>query len=1090
MATRDVVVRLRAEIGAFKRDMETAAKAAKKTADETTKAGEKSESGIGRLAQAAKVHEKAWGQVSNGMVASGTAVVGALGLATKAAIGWESAWAGVTKTVDGTPEQMAELEGGLRGLARTLPATHAEIAGVAEAAGQLGVAREDVLSFTKTMIDLGESTNLTAEDAATNIAQIANVMGTAGDDIGRFGASLVALGNDGASTESEILSMAQRIAGAGATVGATETDVLALSNALASMGVKAELGGGVTTRVLLKMRTAVDEGGESLEAFSQAAGLSADEFAAKFRNAPVEALDLVSKGIHRVNEAGGNVTAMLGGLGLKGTEEVQVMLALANSGDLLTKSLDLGAKSWEENTALVDEANKRYETAASKIKIAWNNIKDAAITAGGAILPVVADLADGVSKLVGWFGDLPEPVQIGLTALGGIAGAGALAAGGLMKIMSWMPGTVAGMKALGMDTPRATRAVSGIGKALGGITVVGAGLVAGKEVIEAINEAARSGKPDVEEYFNLIATGGDLKGALKLGESDGWTGSLFKDSGEQAKKYYETVTVEAGNAKRAIEAISTMDSFGGFTGWIQKNLSFGDVRGATEDALQLQEAMRGIARAFEMGENDLGQKSLAGLAKQLELTDEEVGTLINSVPELKDALTQIATDQGIQLDPNDDLALVDIALGRVKVSAPEAKGALEDLSGGFEETAASAEDAQKKIDDFYDNLVNKGMVLLGERESLRALQESFDDAAESLEKNGRTLDTNTEKGRANQEALDNIAQASLRAMEAQRENGATTDEMAETLQNGRDEFVKYAEKMGMSTKEAEKLADQLNLIPGSVYIKFDSNTDSLAGKLTEIHELVKSTPNGKVTIQENSPAVIEALRTLGYIVTELPNGKIEVSETGTTESGEKIDKTAAKKRTAKINAEAITGAAEEQLAILERPRYSTLTVHTRYDDKGASTVSRGGAGGQTGNYMGGRVGSYKDGGKLPMTGLGRDMILGVSSDGRPIANVDDGEWVVNRRSADKYNGVIAAINADDPSVQYLAGYAGGGRPGIPVSNEAARHAASQSPGTVIDIGGITVSGVNDANAAARLVLDKVSSALAGQGVRIGKLGNP
>lgn len=405
MATRDVVVRIRAEIGAFKRDMDAAAAKAKETAKKTEDAGKASESGIGRLAQTAQAHEQAWNQVSTGMVASGTAVVGALTLSTKAAMDWESAWAGVTKTVDGTPAQYAELETGLRKLARTLPSTHAEIAGVAEAAGQLGVARDDILGFTKTMIDLGESTNLTAEDAATNIAQISNVMGTmereGAKGVERFGSALVALGNDGASTEAEILSMAQRISGAGATLGATEADVLALSNTLASMGVRAELGGGVTTRVLLKMRSAVDEGGESLDAFAKIAGLSADEFGAKFKAAPIEALDLVSKGIYRVNEAGGNVTATLKDMGIKGTEETQVMLALANSGDLLADSLELGAKAWSENTALVDEATKRYETAESKVKIAWNNIKDAAISAGSVILPVVADIAGVVADLAG-----------------------------------------------------------------------------------------------------------------------------------------------------------------------------------------------------------------------------------------------------------------------------------------------------------------------------------------------------------------------------------------------------------------------------------------------------------------------------------------------------------------------------------------------------------------------------------------------------------------------------------------------------------------------------------------------------------------
>ncbi|MGP9528140.1 phage tail tape measure protein [Glutamicibacter sp. AOP5-A2-18] len=1060
MAERDVVIRIKAEIGAFKRDMAAAADAAKKTAKETEAAGKQSESAIGRLSQTAQTHDQAWDKVSNGMVASGAAIVGALALSTKAAIDWESAWAGVTKTVDGSPQQMAQLEGELRNLAKTLPSTHTEIAAVAEAAGQLGVARKDVSGFTKTMIDLGESTNLTAEEAATNIAQISNVMGTmereGSKGVERFGSALVALGNDGASTESDILSMAQRIAGAGATVGASEADVLALSNTLASMGVKAELGGGVTTRVLLKMRSAVDEGGDSLESFAKVAGVSADEFAAKFREAPVEALDLVSKGINGVNESGGNVTATLKEMGIKGTEETQVMLALANSGDLLTDSLNLGAQAWSENSALVDEANKRYETAESKIKIAWNNIKDAAIEAGAVILPAVSGIAEVIADLAGGFSDLPGPVKTALTVLGGVGGVGLLATGGMMKLVSALGDTIPKMQALGIDTPRATKAVGLLGKTLGGITAVGAGILIGKTVIEGINDAVRSGKPDVEAYFNLIATGGNVKDTLNLDELDGLSGQVFGDAAKDAKDYYGTVSIEAANAKRALEALDMTDGMTGITGWFSKNLSFGDVRAATEDALQLQEAAKGIARAFDMGESDLGIEALQGLQSELELTDENVATLINSSPELKSALTNLATENGIQIDPNNELGLVDLALGRIQTSAPGASEGMQSVEGALGDTAVSAEEAAQAVDDFYQAMVNAGMVVLNEREALRGMQESFDAATASIAENGKTLDITTEKGRANQSALDGIASSTLSAMEAQREAGASAGELGATIAAGREAFIANAEAMGMSSEKAAALADSLNLIPGSVYISFDSNTDDIGAKLISIHELVKATPDGKIQIDENSPQVIAALEAMGYKVTTLPDGRIEVTDNGTAEvTGKKADAVANKYREAQIKAQATnTGTADGELDTVAQARTATITanpivggaiaalnaaaadrwstIHTRVVVSGGQTsTGRGGRGGLTENANGGRASlpGYTEGGQLPSTGLGTDQILAMTSKGNPIAWVDDREWIINNKSSDKYNGILSAINRDDPAVQHLAGLASGGRVG-------------------------------------------------------------
>src|SRR3546814_19713866 len=59
---------------------------------------------------------------------------------------------------------------------------------------------------------LGETTNLSADEAATSLAQLMNIMQTAPEDVDRLGSAVVALGNNGASTERDIVEMSQRIA--------------------------------------------------------------------------------------------------------------------------------------------------------------------------------------------------------------------------------------------------------------------------------------------------------------------------------------------------------------------------------------------------------------------------------------------------------------------------------------------------------------------------------------------------------------------------------------------------------------------------------------------------------------------------------------------------------------------------------------------------------------------------------------------------------------------------------------------------------------------------------------------------------------
>ena len=116
--------------------------------------------GLAKLEASAKAHPLAWSALGTAALGFGTSVAIGFGMAGKAAMTWQSDWAGVTKTVDGTQKQMSALESGLRSLARNeLPASTTEIAAVAEAAGQLGIKTGNVLAFTKTMVNMGESTD-------------------------------------------------------------------------------------------------------------------------------------------------------------------------------------------------------------------------------------------------------------------------------------------------------------------------------------------------------------------------------------------------------------------------------------------------------------------------------------------------------------------------------------------------------------------------------------------------------------------------------------------------------------------------------------------------------------------------------------------------------------------------------------------------------------------------------------------------------------------------------------------------------------------------------------------------------------------
>ncbi|HIZ53569.1 MAG TPA: phage tail tape measure protein [Candidatus Enterococcus avicola] len=130
-------------------------------------------------------------------------IVGFATVGIKAASDFETAFAGVQKTVDEVYDangnlviSYEDLEKGIRDMAKSIPASTAEISEVAEAAGQLGIKTENVLDFTKVMIDMGQATNLSSDEAASSLAQLANITQMPQTEFSNLASSVVVLGKN------------------------------------------------------------------------------------------------------------------------------------------------------------------------------------------------------------------------------------------------------------------------------------------------------------------------------------------------------------------------------------------------------------------------------------------------------------------------------------------------------------------------------------------------------------------------------------------------------------------------------------------------------------------------------------------------------------------------------------------------------------------------------------------------------------------------------------------------------------------------------------------------------------------------------
>ena len=337
---------------------------------------------------------QAFGAVHEAIVAAGIAtalkeVYEYFADCAQASMDFESAMTGVAKTTDLTDDELSAMSDAIKEMSTEIPATTEELAAIAESAGQLGIHKESLLDFTEIMAMLGTSTNMTADEAATSLSRLANITGMSQEDFDRLGATIVDLGNNLATTEKEIVDMSMRIAGAGAQVGMTEAEIMSFSGALSSVGIEAEAGGSAFSTLISNMSLAVQQGGDGLEQFADVAGMSASEFAAAFEEDAAGAIIQFIQGLGNMESEGRSAIAVLDDMGLSDIRMRDALLRAAGASDVFTNALQIGSNAWDENTALVNEATKRYATTQSQLTMMQNAYKNLKVAIGDAYTPAL-----------------------------------------------------------------------------------------------------------------------------------------------------------------------------------------------------------------------------------------------------------------------------------------------------------------------------------------------------------------------------------------------------------------------------------------------------------------------------------------------------------------------------------------------------------------------------------------------------------------------------------------------------------------------------------------------------------------------------
>ncbi|HEM5107311.1 TPA: phage tail tape measure protein [Streptococcus suis] len=678
---------------------------------------------LAAISKGAQNWENGLNTVSQRTQALSLAIFGGMTLSAKAAMDFESAFAGVKKTVDETRDWSYDrLSNEIRKMSQELPASAVEISKVAEAAGQLGIKTEDIISFTRVMIDMGESTNMSAEEAAVALAKFKNITGMPTEDFKKLGNVIVQLGNNMATTEQDIVDMGLRLASSGKLAGLTEAQIMALAATLSSVGMEAEAGGSAMSRVMQKMNTAVAEGEEALDKFAAVAGMSAEEFAAKWKAEPQNAIVDFLNGLRRIKEEGGDVTQTLKNMKISNIRDIDSLQRLAGAGELLAKTLGMANKEWASGNALQIEAQKRYETTESKLKMARNKLNDIAITLGGPLLDAFLDvldasepLIDDVASLTKGFAELDKGTQRNIINMALMVGA----ISPVSKILGTTFGTIGDL----------TGGIANLSKWLANIGAERAG----KKAIEAIGATAGASASSVGGLSSAVSllgnpiTWGVLGGAALVGltyltaelgkayqRTQEWGTEVDKVQAEQLSEFKDKVdestraiSLFGENGKKDVESVKRafqdlVDEINGLTDEkLAKDLEIAEKLGLSDEVVA---SLKKNAEDTKVYTQRLSDEVLAIYQRHKEnhtqLTEEEKQLVLEKQTELINKqleLMEFSSEERLAIQKAMNGQLDDLNKAQIQQAVNTVKKWRDDEKAVYEERRANLIDIRNKI---------------------------------------------------------------------------------------------------------------------------------------------------------------------------------------------------------------------------------------------------------------------------------------------------------------------------------------------------------------------------------------------------------
>lgn len=792
----------------------------------------------------------------------------------EAQVAQQQAFSQVEKTLVGsaTTDQLDKLKQQLIDLSTTIPVSFSEISKIAMLGSQLGIASEDIASFTETVSKFSAITGMSVEETAMGFGKIANLLGISASQYESLGAAIAKVGVSSAATEQQIINTAGQIGAVAKAAGMSNSEVIGLSASLASLKIAPEEARGVLVQTFHQMDAAartfnagIGMGGERLRIFADIAGVSSQEFATSWG-------DKTNGGASKIWEkfvrglGSKDISRSLAQIGLDGVRTSKGLTALAKSADSVfgpNGTLALAKEAGAAGSFLNESFATIVDNLASKISMLQNSFENlfASVAGNSALIDIVGFIIDSIKNLNVALTNLANKNQLvsGILAVGIALSA---IAGGALAIVATLAIAVGsfyalrtalvGLQAQGLITTASLRGIFGALVALiptsrattvefVGMNAASKGLTAGLFTVAGAMKAVK---------LAMVSTGIGIIVAL-VGE----LAATMWDSGNAASESKSGLDdYQKGVKKVGEEAAGATSELQGFIDLVMLE---------GKNKLGIENALYSLGQALQKGKGDFSQYSTAGRANiaalysvisaYTEAAQGDQQTLANNLQ----ALYNFMISAGYATA--ESLAVVQNAILATGKTAASVLPSFTSLNDGFKSVTGSAgvtKTALEKLDEILQKVFRNFDVKIG-------LASSMEDLGKSIAQNGKEFGYGTSGMRENLKALEDtissfkdssngdlkIFRGNLLSLRAAMQQLGITSPTALALVNNA--LAKTGTKGKASAKE---IAAIFNAISGSI----KKNAQTITDYVSDLGKALSDTFTNRYGTQEAMDRITSA----------------------------------------------------------------------------------------------------------------------------------------------------------------------------------------------------------------------------------------